>query len=59
MVAALKARGVPVACLAFAGEGHGFRRRETIERAYEAELAFYAHVFGFVPAGGAAAIPWA
>jgi dipeptidyl aminopeptidase/acylaminoacyl peptidase len=58
MVAALTARGVPAAYLAFEGEGHGFRRRETIERAFEAELAFYAQVFGFVPAGGAAPIPW-
>jgi len=47
MVAALRARGVPVAYLAFEGEGHGFRRAETIIRAREAELYFYARVFGF------------
>jgi dipeptidyl aminopeptidase/acylaminoacyl peptidase len=47
MVAALRARGVPVAYLAFEGEGHGFRRRETLQRALEAELSFYAQVFGF------------
>jgi len=46
MVAALRDRGVPVAYLAFEGEGHGFRRAETIVRAREAELYFYARVFG-------------
>lgn len=50
MVAALKARGVPVAYLAFAGEGHGFRRQDTQRRVLEAELSFYAQVFGFTPA---------
>jgi dipeptidyl aminopeptidase/acylaminoacyl peptidase len=47
MVAALRANGLPVAYLAFAGEGHGFRRAETIRRALEGELYFYAQVFGF------------
>jgi len=47
MVAALRAKGVPVAYLPFEGEGHGFRRAETIVRAREAELYFYARVFGF------------
>jgi dipeptidyl aminopeptidase/acylaminoacyl peptidase len=46
MVAALRGKGVPVAYLAFEGEGHGFRRAETIVRACEAELYFYARVFG-------------
>jgi dipeptidyl aminopeptidase/acylaminoacyl peptidase len=50
MVAALQARGIPVAYLAFEGEGHGFRRKETVQRALEAELSFYAQVFGFEPA---------
>lgn len=59
MVAAMKSRGVPVAYVAFEGEGHGFRRKETTERALGAELAFYARVFGFEPAGGAVEIPWA
>ena len=49
MVAALQARGIPVAYLAFEGEGHGFRRKETVQRALEAELSFYAQVFGFEP----------
>ncbi|HEY3799361.1 MAG TPA: prolyl oligopeptidase family serine peptidase [Caulobacteraceae bacterium] len=47
---ALKAKGVPVAYLEFAGEGHGFRRSENMIRAKEAELAFYGRVFRFQPA---------
>ncbi|HMN75445.1 MAG TPA: S9 family peptidase [Burkholderiaceae bacterium] len=47
MVEALAARGVPVAYLTFEGEGHGFRRQETIVRTLEAEASFYAQVFGF------------
>lgn len=51
MVAALAARGIPVEYVEFEGEGHGFRRKENIERALEAEAAFYAQVFGFALAG--------
>ena len=47
MVAALKSRGIPVAYIAFEGEGHGFRKLESIRRALEAELWFFAKVFGF------------
>jgi dipeptidyl aminopeptidase/acylaminoacyl peptidase len=47
---ALQARGVPVACIEFEGEGHGFRRAENIIHAKEAELYFYGRVFGFEPA---------
>jgi len=50
MVDALRAKGLPVAYLAFEGEQHGFRRAETIIRAREAELYFYGKVFGFAPA---------
>jgi dipeptidyl aminopeptidase/acylaminoacyl peptidase len=42
----LRRRGVPVAHLEFAGEGHGFRRAETIRVAYLAELAFFSQVLG-------------
>ena len=56
MVAALRAQGVPVAYLAFEGEGHGFRKKETQLRALEAELSFYGQVFGFVPAGDGARV---
>ena len=47
MVAALQAKGLPVAYIAYAGEGHGFRRAENIQRSLEAELYFYSQVFGF------------
>jgi dipeptidyl aminopeptidase/acylaminoacyl peptidase len=52
MVDALRARGVPVAYLALEGEGHGFRKAESVVRTLEAELAFYLRVFGIaLPAG--------
>ena len=50
MAAALRAKGIPVAYLAFEGEQHGFRKAETIIRALEAELYFYARILGFEPA---------
>ena len=51
MVAALEAKGLPYAYVAFEGEGHGFRKAENIQRAAEAELSFYGQVFEFTPAG--------
>ena len=48
---AMAARGLPVALMVFAGEGHGFRRAENIRRALEGELDFYGQVFGFTPHG--------
>jgi len=51
IVAALKAKGVPVAYIEFEGEQHGFRRAENIVRSLESELAFYGKVFGFTPGG--------
>ncbi len=53
MAAALRERGVPVAHITFPGEGHGFRKAENIARTLEAELSFYAQIFGFTPAGEA------
>ncbi|MGV9983302.1 LpqB family beta-propeller domain-containing protein [Streptomyces olivaceus] len=50
-LARMVGRGVPHAYLAFEGEGHGFRRAETMVRALEAELSLYAQVFGFTPPG--------
>jgi dipeptidyl aminopeptidase/acylaminoacyl peptidase len=44
---ALRARGLPVALLTFAGERHGFDKAENNIRALEAELYFYARVFKF------------
>ncbi|MFI8501403.1 prolyl oligopeptidase family serine peptidase [Streptomyces sp. NPDC085524] len=46
LLAALRGRSVPHAYVTFAGEGHGFRRAETMVRALEAELSLYAQVFG-------------
>ncbi|MYE02646.1 MAG: S9 family peptidase, partial [Alphaproteobacteria bacterium] len=51
MAAALRARGTPVALLLFEGEGHGFRRAENIVAALEAELSFFARIFGFEAPG--------
>lgn len=50
MVEALRKKGLPVAYVAFPGEGHGFRRAENIQRAQDGEFYFYARVFGFEPA---------
>ncbi|MET9891064.1 LpqB family beta-propeller domain-containing protein [Streptomyces sp. NPDC006465] len=44
-------RHVPHAYIAFEGEGHGFRRAETMVRALESELSLYAQVFGLNPPG--------
>lgn len=50
MADALRAKGLPVAVLAFEGEQHGFRKRGTIICCLEAELYFYGAVLGFIPA---------
>jgi dipeptidyl aminopeptidase/acylaminoacyl peptidase len=50
MVEALRKKGIPVAYVAYAGEGHGFRRAENIIYSQQAELSFYAQVLGFTPA---------
>jgi dipeptidyl aminopeptidase/acylaminoacyl peptidase len=47
MIESVRAKGLPVAYLAFAGEQHGFRKAENIKRVLEAELYFYSKVFGF------------
>ncbi|MDB5935130.1 MAG: peptidase, partial [Massilia sp.] len=46
MVDALRAAGVPVAYITLAGEGHGFRKADSIVRTLEAELYFYLRIFG-------------
>lgn len=57
MADAARAKGCPVAYLAFEGEQHGFRRAETIVRSQEAELYFYGAVFGFTPADALTPVP--
>jgi dipeptidyl aminopeptidase/acylaminoacyl peptidase len=47
IVDALRAKKVPVAYVTFEGEQHGFRQAANIRRALDAELSFYAQVFGF------------
>lgn len=47
IVAALRRNGLAHAYLLFEGEGHGFRKAANQRRALQAELSFYAQVFGF------------
>ena len=47
MAEAVRRKGLPVAYVAYPGEQHGFRKAENIVRSLEAELYFYAAVFGF------------
>jgi dipeptidyl aminopeptidase/acylaminoacyl peptidase len=46
MVEALRKSGVPVAYMTLEGEGHGFRKADSIVRTLEAELYFYQRIFG-------------
>ncbi len=50
IVAALRARHVPVAYVLYPGESHGFRKPETIINSLQNELSFFGQVFGFRPA---------
>jgi dipeptidyl aminopeptidase/acylaminoacyl peptidase len=50
LAAAARRRGLPVALIMFDGEGHGFRRAETIKAAIEAQIYFLGRIFGFEPA---------
>jgi dipeptidyl aminopeptidase/acylaminoacyl peptidase len=50
-LARLEGRRVPHAYIAFEGEGHGFRRADTMVRVLESELSLYAQVFGLNPPG--------
>jgi acetyl esterase/lipase len=52
MAAALLARGQRCEYLSFVGEGHGFRRLETLRAAYQAELAFYDEILCDGRSGG-------
>jgi dipeptidyl aminopeptidase/acylaminoacyl peptidase len=46
MVASLRARGIEAEYHAFEGEGHGFRRADTLATCLEEELAFYRRILG-------------
>jgi len=57
MAAAVRAKGLPVALVMYEGEGHGFRRADTIAASLNAKLSFLGQVFGFPPAGDVAVLP--
>ena len=50
MADAARAKGLPVAMIMFEGEGHGFRRTDSIKAATEAQLYFLGRILGFEPA---------
>jgi dipeptidyl aminopeptidase/acylaminoacyl peptidase len=49
MVAAVRARGLPVAYLEYPDEAHGFRRAEAVQESLEAELYFFCRALGLPP----------
>ncbi|WP_293122697.1 S9 family peptidase [Microcoleus sp. bin38.metabat.b11b12b14.051] len=57
MVEILKAKGLPVAYVAYEGEQHGFRRAENIKRTLDGEFYFYSRVFGFELAEAVEPVP--
>jgi dipeptidyl aminopeptidase/acylaminoacyl peptidase len=48
-VQVLREKNLPAELHTFAGEQHGFRRADTLQKTFSAELAFYGRIFGFVP----------
>jgi dipeptidyl aminopeptidase/acylaminoacyl peptidase len=54
MVVALRARGVRCDHVVFEGEGHGFRKAETLTRCAELEIAFVRDVLGIDTVAGTA-----
>jgi dipeptidyl aminopeptidase/acylaminoacyl peptidase len=54
---AARRRQLPVALIMFQGEGHGFRRAETIKAVTEAQIYFLGRIFGFEPADQVPPIP--
>lgn len=52
MAEALRARGLRCDHVVFPGEGHGFRRAETLEACARLELQFLAEELGFAPVPG-------
>ncbi|HQE32529.1 MAG TPA: DUF829 domain-containing protein, partial [Propionibacteriaceae bacterium] len=57
MADAVREKGLPVALVMFEGEGHGFRRADSIKASYDAQLSFLGQVFGFTPAGDVPVLP--
>lgn len=56
MFEALAARGVPTAYVAFEGEQHGFRKKDSIVRMVESELYFLSRIFKFQAADSPAPV---
>ncbi len=56
MIAALRAKRLPFAYVAFPSEGHGFREAANIQRSIEGELYFFSRIFGFTPSDAIAPI---
>ena len=54
---AARQKDLPVALIMFEGEGHGFRRAETIKAATEAQIYFLGRILGFEPADQVSPIP--
>ncbi|MEN2737864.1 prolyl oligopeptidase family serine peptidase [Microbacterium sp. X-17] len=50
IVRALAARGIPHEYVLYEGEGHGFRRADTMQDVLTRELSFLGQTFGFTPA---------
>ena len=57
MAEAARAKGLPVALVLYAGEGHGFRRSDTITAAIQAQLYFLGRVLGLTPADDLPPVP--
>lgn len=53
---AARRKGLPVALIMFEGEGHGFRRADSIRTSLEAQQYFLGRLFGFTPANPVAPV---
>jgi dipeptidyl aminopeptidase/acylaminoacyl peptidase len=56
MAAAARRKGLPVALIMFEGEGHGFRRADSIRTSMEAQQYFLGRLFRFTPADDVAPV---
>jgi dipeptidyl aminopeptidase/acylaminoacyl peptidase len=54
---AARRKSLPVALIMFEGEGHGFRKAETLKGALEAQIYFLGRILGFEPADRVPPIP--
>jgi dipeptidyl aminopeptidase/acylaminoacyl peptidase len=54
---AARQKSLPVALIMFEGEGHGFRKAETLKAALEAQIYFLGRILGFEPADRVPPIP--